>query len=324
MKKILFLINPVSGIGKQKTVERLIESELDSNLLSVDISYTQYRAHARELAAEAAGNYDAVVAVGGDGTVNEVASRLIDTDTALAIIPAGSGNGLARHLHVPLRMRKAFQSLNNFQIKKIDTLKINQYCCVNVAGIGFDAHISHEFEGKKMRGPIGYLQVIMTELSRYKSKYYHMIIDGKVYDRNAFLISFANSSQYGNNIYIAPDAKVDDGLIDVRIINDFPKIATPAMVFSMLDKSYNFEKDELVKAKTIEIKHSHDLRAHIDGEPIILGPNVEIVIKPLSLNVIVPPDDFMNSSFLDPIKDMIPNVMENLSLDNLWKIKKEN
>ncbi len=323
MKKVLFLINPASGVGKQKTVERYIESEIDFDILHVDISYTEYKAHARELARGAVGKYDAVVAVGGDGTVNEVASRLIDTDTALAIIPTGSGNGLARHLHVPLRMKKAFQSLNEFQIKKIDTLKINQYCCVNVAGIGFDAHISHEFEGRKLRGPIGYLQLIMTELAKYKSNLYHLVIDGKEYDRNAFLVSFANSSQWGNNIYIAPDAKIDDGLIDVRIINDFPKIATPAMVFSLLDKSYNFEKDELVKARRIEIHHSYDLRAHIDGEPIVLPPDVEISIKPLSLNVIVP-KNIQDSSFLDPIKDLIPNFIENLQIDQFWKTKKEN
>ncbi len=320
MKKILFLVNPTSGVGKQKTIERYIESEIDSDFLHVNVSYTQYRAHARELAADAVGKYDAVVAVGGDGTVNEVASRLIDTDTALAIIPTGSGNGLARHLHVPLKMKRAFQSLNEFKIRKIDTIKINQYCCVNVAGVGFDAHISHEFEGRKLRGPIGYLQLIMAELAKYKSNPYHLLIDGKEYDRNAFLISFANSSQWGNNIYIAPDAKIDDGLIDVRIINDFPKIATPAMVFSLLDKSYDFEKDELVKAKKIEIHHFQELRAHIDGEPIVLPPDVKISIKPLSLNVIVPPENLMwPNSLLEPFKEMIPNFMENISLESLWK-----
>ncbi len=313
-------MNPTSGVGKQKTIERYIESEIDLDSLHVDISYTEYRAHARELAGDAVGKYDAVVAVGGDGTVNEVASRLIDTDTALAIIPTGSGNGLARHLHVPLKMKRAFQSLNKFQTRKIDTIKINQFCCVNVAGVGFDAHISHEFEGRKLRGPLGYLQLIMAELSKYKSTPYHLVIDDKDYDRKAFLISFANSSQWGNNIYIAPDAKIDDGLIDVRIINDFPKIATPAMVFSLLDKSYDFEKDELVKAKKIVIHHSHELRAHIDGEPIVLPPDVEISIKPLSLNVIVPPDNMIGpNSLLEPFKEMIPNFMENMSIENLWK-----
>jgi len=325
VKKILFLINPVSGVGKQRTVEKYIDAELDKSLLSVDISYTQYKAHARELAYKAVGNYDAVVAVGGDGTVNEVASRLIGSDTALAIIPTGSGNGLARYLNIPLRIKKAVQALNNFQVKEIDTLNVNQYCCVNVAGIGFDAHISHQFEGKKMRGPLGYLQLITTEYATYKADTYHLEIDGKRYKRKAFLISFANSSQYGNNIHIAPDAKIDDGLIDVSIIHDFPKIATPVMILSLLDKSINkTDKDEVVKAKHIKIEHPHNIKAHIDGEPVDLGKKAEILIKPLSLKVIIPPKELAEKSLLNPLFDMFPNLIDGMNFDQLWKIKKEN
>ena len=321
-KKILFLINPISGVGKQKTVERYIESEIDRRKLSVDISYTKYRAHARELAGKAVGTYDAVVAVGGDGTVNEAASKLVGTDTALAIVPTGSGNGLARFLNIPMRLNKAIQSLNYFEEKRIDTLKVNQFCCVNVAGIGFDAHISHNFEGKTLRGPLGYLQLITSEFAGYQSENYKLNIDGKEYRRKAFLVSFANSSQYGNNIHIAPNAQIDDGLIDVSIIHDFPKINAPAMVFSLLDKSINKnDNDEVVRAKKIEIEHPSVLRAHIDGEPVLLGNKALIEIKPLSLKVIVPPEHLIENSILDPIKEIIPNITENFNLDNIWKLK---
>ena len=321
-KKILFLINPVSGLGKQKTIERFIESELDSNKVSAHISYTQYKAHARELAGKAVGLYDAVVAVGGDGTVNEVASKLVGTDTALAIVPTGSGNGLARYLNIPMRLNKAIQSLNYFVEKKIDTMKVNQYCSVNVAGIGFDAHISHNFEGKTLRGPLGYLQLIATEFASYQSENYKLIIDGNEYKRKAFLISFANSSQYGNNIHIAPNAQIDDGIIDVSIIHDFPKINAPAMIFSLLDKSINKnDNDETVKAKKIEIEHPVVLKAHIDGEPVLLGNKAIIEINPLSLKVIVPPEHLIENSILDPIKEIIPNITENFNLENIWKLK---
>ncbi len=321
-KKILFLINPISGIGKQKTIERYIESELDLKKLDINIQYTEYKGHARELAAKAIGVYDAVVAVGGDGTVNEVASRLVDTDTALAIVPTGSGNGLARYLNIPMRIHKAIQSLNYFVEKRIDTMKVNQFCSVNVAGIGFDAHISHNFEGKKLRGPLGYLQLITTEFANYQSENYQLTIDNKSFDRKAFLISFANSSQYGNNIHIAPNAQIDDGWIDVSIIHDFPKINAPAMVFSLLDKSINKnDNDEVVRAKEIQIEHPSELKAHIDGEPVFLGTKAIIKIKPLSLKVIVPPKHLIENSILDPIKEIIPNLAENLNLENIWKLK---
>ena len=321
-KRILFLINPVSGIGKQKTIEKFIDTEIDAQKISADISYTEYKAHARELAGEAVGKYDAVVAVGGDGTVNEVACKLVGTDTALAIIPTGSGNGLARFMQIPMRINKAVQCLNYFIEKKIDTMKINQFCSVNVAGIGFDAHISHNFEGKSLRGPLGYLQLITTEFAGYQSDTYHLNIDGKDYERKAFLVSFANSSQYGNNIHIAPNAKIDDGIIDVSIIHDFPKINAPGMIFSLLDKSINKnDNDEVVRAKKIIIEHPNELRAHIDGEPVFLGNKAVIKIKPLSLKVIIPPDHLIENSILDPIKEIIPNLMENFNLENLWNLK---
>lgn len=321
-KRVLFLINPVSGIGKQKSVERCIETDLNHKKLSVDISYTQYKGHARELAGQAVGKYDVVVAVGGDGTVNEVASKLVGTETALAIVPAGSGNGLARYMQIPMRMNKAVQCLNSFLEKKIDTMKVNQYCSVNVAGIGFDAHISHNFEGRKLRGPLGYLQLITTEFAGYKSENYLLKIDGKIYNRKAFLVSFANSSQYGNNIHIAPNALIDDGFIDVCIIHDFAKINAPAMILSLLDKSINKnDKDEVVRAKLIEIEHPTELKAHIDGEPVSLRNKASIQILPLSLKIIVPPKDLIENSILDPIKEIIPNIAESLGFDSKWKTK---
>ena len=324
-KKVLFLINPVSGIGKQKTIEKYIDSEINTALLDIDVAYTQYKAHARELASGAVGKYDAVVAVGGDGTVNEVASRLVGTETALAIVPTGSGNGLARYLNIPLRINKAIQSLNDFHTRKIDTLKVNQFCCVNVAGIGFDAHISHLFDGKKIRGPLGYLQLIASEYAHYKSGNYSLKIDGAEMHRKAFLISFANSSQYGNNIHIAPNALIDDGLIDVSIVHDFPKIETPLMLLSLLDKSIDKNpNDEVIRAREIEVEYDSELYAHIDGEPVMLGNRAEIMVLPSSLNVIVPREHQIDTSLWEPIRDLIPKLREGMSLEQLWKLKKEN
>ncbi len=289
VKKVLILINPVSGVGKQKTIEKLISAKIDSTLLSVDIQYTQYHAHAHELAKGAVGKYDVIVAVGGDGTVNEIGTALISTDTAMAIVPTGSGNGLARHLKIPLNLGKAVALLNNFQTKCIDTIKINDLYSLNVAGIGFDAHISHLFAKREHRGVTAYMKLVASEFTTYKAGEYHLTIDNKELNTKAYLISFANSSQYGNNIYIAPDAEIDDGFIDVCIVNGFPKIIAPAMLISMLGKdNIRGYLDKIVKAKKIVIEHPDKLTGHVDGEPVFLGKKVTIEINPLSLKVIVP------------------------------------
>ncbi|WP_282035579.1 diacylglycerol/lipid kinase family protein [Saccharicrinis aurantiacus] len=308
VNRLLFLINPVSGIGKQRTIEKLIESELDKNKVQADVAYTQYKGHARELAAGAVDDYDVVVAVGGDGTVNEVASRLVGTDTALAIIPAGSGNGLARYLQIPLRAQKAVQALNYINLRKIDTLKVNQFCSVNVAGVGFDAHISHSFEGRKLRGPLSYAQLVSAEFAKYKTNFFKVTIDNEKSFKDVFLISFANSSQYGNNVYIAPNAKIDDGLVDVCVINRFPKIIAGAILLTLFGKTMEQNDfEEITKAKHIEIESDDEIKGHIDGEPVMLGKKAIVKVVPLSLNVVVPPKHLVDR-WTDPFVEFIPNI----------------
>lgn len=304
-KRVLFLINPVSGIGRQKTIEGLIEKQIDHELLDVEVAYTQYRGHARELSAEASGKYDVVVAVGGDGTVNEVGSALIDSSTALAIIPTGSGNGLARYLEVPLKINWAVQLINEMHVKKIDTLCVNEFVSLNVAGIGFDAFISHRFADKKQRGPMAYMKLITKEFAKYQSSTYKISIDGEQHQLNAFLMSFANSSQWGNNIHIAPGAKIDDGLIDVCVIREFPKYSAPALLISLLDQSLDQSRYDVIrKARHIVIESEEELMGHVDGEPIQLGNKAVIKINPLSLKVVVPPSDFRRNLLLEPLKDI--------------------
>ena len=309
-KRVLFLINPVSGIGRQKTIEKLIEKQIDHEKLQVEIAYTQYRGHARELSAAASGKFDVVVAVGGDGTVNEVGSALINSSTALAIVPTGSGNGLARYLEIPLKINWAVQMINMMQLKKIDTLSVNKHISLNVAGIGFDAFISHRFADQKQRGPMAYMKLITREFSSYKSSNYRIAIDGEPHDLSAFLISFANSSQWGNNIHIAPGAKIDDGLINVCVIREFPKYSAPALLISLLDQSLDQSRYDVIrKARRISIESEDELMGHADGEPIVLGTKAEIKINPLSLKVVVPPADFRRNMLLEPfkdIKDMLP------------------
>ena len=307
--RVLFIINPNSGIGKQRAVEQAVENVIDSDRIKAEIAYTEYAGHARELAREAVGKFDVAVAVGGDGTVNEVGSSLINTTTALAIVPTGSGNGLARYLGISLRPNRALQVINCMEVKDIDTLRVNGQVSLNVAGIGFDGHISHCFAKLKNRGPAGYVKLISKEYAKYTSSVYRISIDGKAYELPAFMITLANSSQWGNSIHIAPQAKIDDGLIDVCIIKEFPLYDGFSLLINILDRSVDQRHyDVMTKAKSIVVESESKLIGHIDGEPITLGKKAEIGIDPLSLSVIVPPGDF-RKNLLDPLmelKELLP------------------
>ncbi len=288
-RKIVFIINPISGVGKQKAIEKLIDNFLDKEQFDVKIEYTQRRGHATEIATDAVkNNFDIVVAVGGDGSVNEIGRGLVNTSVALGIIPAGSGNGLARHLGIPLDHSKAIKSLNTGKISTIDSMKINDNFCAGIAGVGLDAHIGWKFSEFGKRGLSSYIKVFLKEFFSYKKNEYSILIDGKNYKREAMLISLANSSQFGNNAYISPTADITDGLIDVCILKPFPKILTPYLAFLMFNKTITGSSYmEIIRGKNISIIQNND-QAHIDGEPLILGKTINAIINPLSLNVVVP------------------------------------
>jgi YegS/Rv2252/BmrU family lipid kinase len=288
-KKICFIINPISGIGRQKVIEKLIDEELDRSLFEYEIAYTKAAKHATELAAAAArNNADIVVAVGGDGSVNETAKGLIHSETAMAIIPTGSGNGLARHLNIPLDLKKAMHAINTGKTIRIDSIKMNDDVFVNVAGVGFDAHIGWEFARFGKRGFSSYLKVIMREFPRYKAQDFELTIDGKKMLKNAYLISFANGSQWGNNAYIAPSADISDGVMDIAILSDFKFMSGLAIGYRLFKRTLERSSYlEIIKAKEVQVKQPASI-AHIDGEPIEAGKELYIKVEPLSLKVIVP------------------------------------
>jgi YegS/Rv2252/BmrU family lipid kinase len=288
-KRICFIVNPISGIGRQKVIEKLIDEQLDRTLYEYEIAYTKAAKHAIELAKEAAErNIDVVVAVGGDGSVNETTKGLVNSNTAMAIIPTGSGNGLARHLNIPLDLKKAMQVINRGKTTSIDTIKINDETFVNVAGIGFDAHIGWEFAKFGKRGFSSYVKVILREFPKYKAQDFELTIDGRTVIKNAYLISFANGSQWGNNASIAPTAHIADGIMDIAILKDFNLISGIAIGYRLFRKTLHLSSYlETIKAKQVIVKQP-GIIAHIDGEPIETGHELKIAVNPLSLKVIVP------------------------------------
>jgi len=342
-KRIVFIVNPISGVSGKKMVLRLIETKLDRDKYDYDIITTKYQGHALEIAREAAAQgVDIVCAIGGDGTVNEVASALIQTQTALAIIPCGSGNGLARHLHIPVDALGAIKVLNDGNIEPMDYGIVNGHPFFCTCGVGFDAFISMKFAQAGKRGPLTYIENVLKNGLTYNPETYDVELIGVKYSSvggveggevnhsyKAFLISAANASQYGNNVYIAPQASVRDGLMDVTILEPFSIIEAPAISFQMLNGT--IDKNSLIKTfrcKQVRIKRSKPGPIHYDGDPIETGCDVEAHIVPEGLTCVCPPSEGVkeireniHGFFAEHFKDMYLR-SENMIQENIQKTQR--
>ncbi|MFY0654194.1 MAG: diacylglycerol kinase family lipid kinase [Cyclobacteriaceae bacterium] len=285
-KKILFVVNPISGVKKKISVETLLDQHLDSNKFDHKIHYTTCRGDAIEQSKKAvAGGIDAVVAVGGDGTINEVAQGLIHTNVPLGIIPRGSGNGFANYFRIPHDPVGAIEVINKSNTQTIDTGLMNDKLFLSVAGLGFDARVATAFDSFSQRGLLSYMYISALEYFKFKAKKYSIDINGSTIKSDAFLLTAANSSQFGNNAYISPEAKIDDGLLDLVILK-------PANPISALGVSLRLFKGTLHKSKYCEIHRTKELtishidtEAQIDGEPILVSEKTSISIQPSSLLV---------------------------------------
>jgi YegS/Rv2252/BmrU family lipid kinase len=290
-KKIIFVVNPNSGTGRHKGIEKLIMSTIDAGRFDAEIMMTHAPGHAVDIGRQAVeSDAYAVVAVGGDGSVNELSRHVIGSETLLGIIPAGSGNGLASHLQIPSDFKKAIEVINSGKTLCMDTARINDMPFLGVAGFGFDAVISHEFARYGSRGFITYVKVTIREYLGYKPRVYAMSINGKEYLRKALLVCLANSSQYGNNAFIAPDASVNDGLLNICIMKKVSIWNVPLMVYQLFSKKLNRSRFmETVPASDFSMQiGAEPLCMHVDGEPVMLEGELKVMIKPASLHVIVP------------------------------------
>jgi YegS/Rv2252/BmrU family lipid kinase len=287
-KKILFIINPISGVGKQKIVEIQAEKILDKSICDFEFAYTNGPKHATELAYHATRQFDIVVAVGGDGTINEVASGILNSSTILAVVPTGSGNGLARCLDIPLNISRALKVINTGSVRKIDTVTINEHMFVNLAGIGFDAEVGYLFANYGKRGGLSYVKIVANELRKYKPQHYTLEWDGKRASFDAFLISFANSTQYGNNALIAPKALVDDGLLDVCVLKKFPLVLSPILAVQLFSGTINDSPYiHSFQTKQLTVYSGNDsLKIHVDGEPLFTSGILNIKINHRSVRIL--------------------------------------
>jgi len=284
-KSYLFINNPISGGGKHKFIE--IFEPLKHKFPNHRVISTTHKGHATDIASQNINNFDIIVAVGGDGTVHEIASALVNTSIPMGIIPQGSGNGFSNHLGISSNTTKALHQLKSGTTKPVDTVQLNQKIFVNIAGVGFDGHIAALFDKTKLRGFWSYARLVITEFLKYKEFDFSLTSGIEKIKGKAFIIAFANSSQYGNNFQIAPNAITDDGLLNVMIFKKPSILAVPLIVWKMFNGKKISSKycKELIGNNFI-IMHERS-SVQLDGEPVVLGSDaIHVRVKPRNLKII--------------------------------------
>lgn len=303
MCSVLVIINPIAGVRPKDEIPSLVRQIMpESEGFDVDIRFTERAGHASEMAREAVERgIDTVVAIGGDGTINEIGRSLVGSEVKFGIVPMGSGNGLARHIQVPLDTQKALQCIKEGYYVKADYGTVNDKIFFCTAGVGFDAEVSQRFAEAGTRGPVTYLRSFMQLVGDYKpSTYVIHTDDGRVQEK-ALLVAIGNASQWGNNAYITPQASITDGLFDVTIIKPMPLIEIPKIAMQLFTR----ELDQNPHTKTFRSSHlkifmPHASAIHVDGEPMQMEGVIDIQMHPEQLNIICP--EHPVSNVLEPIR----------------------
>lgn len=311
---IVFVINPISGTRSKEDLPSLIDSLLDKERFSYEIRFTEYAGHAAEITRQCVARHaDAVVAVGGDGTVNEVARSLTHTSTALAILPCGSGNGLARHLCLPMEPTAAIQVINEYHVEDFDYGVINDLPFFCTCGMGFDAFISLKFAKSGKRGPITYIENVLKEGLKYKPETYEVEDPTGAHRHKAFLIACANASQYGNNAYIAPGATMKDGQMDVIVMEPFNAFEAPQIAADLFMKTLgNNSKIKTFRTDRLHIRRTAPGAIHFDGDPVVTSADVDVRMVPGGIRIVTnaeaPEDSAPPNPLLNAFSDFFNNI----------------
>jgi YegS/Rv2252/BmrU family lipid kinase len=284
------IINPVSGRGSKRKIPKMIEEMAAAKGYSLNISFTQYPGHAGELTRQAVrqgAKY--IFAVGGDGTVNEVAAAMVGSDVVLGVIPKGSGNGLARELNIPMDSKRAIETMAREHVIVIDACKANDRIFFTTCGLGFDAAVSQKFAQEKRRGSLTYVKNAIEEYLNYKPEVYELFIENQSIKEKAFLVACGNASQYGNNAYIAPHANIQDGKMDVTILAPFTPLDIPSLAFQLFTKQIDKNsKIKVMQAGQLTIVRQNQGLMHLDGEPVMSDSRIDISVIPQALKVLAP------------------------------------
>lgn len=312
-KKMVVIINPISGTHSKENIPTWINNTLDKTIFDIDIRYTEYVGHATILSREAVDRKaDYVISVGGDGTCNEIAKSLVHTDTALGIVPVGSGNGLARHLGIPLNPMRAIQILNDAMVDTIDYCKANEHVFFCTCGLGFDAWVSKKFAEDKHRGKITYIKKAVEEYLNYKNEVYRIETADGVIQEKAFIVACGNASQYGNNAYITPRASLHDGKIDVTIMFPITPIDVLPVVVQLFTKWISVSSNvKIFETTALSITRERSGVMHLDGEPMEMPKRIDISCIKGGLKVLVPRVE-QSKSLIAPIQSLVFDVVDTI------------
>lgn len=289
-RRIHFIVNPRSGDRKKEHLHGLIQKYLSVDLFDTTLTFTTHGGHASELAAQSvADGFDIVIAAGGDGTINEIASQLIGTDVTLGIIPYGSGNGFARHLGVHMNDEKAVAEIAQNTILRIDVGFVNGFPFFCTSGAGFDSLVGQRFEELPHRGLKGYIRTVWREIRAYKGLQIQWEQEGKQYSAPAFLFTAANAGQFGNNAWIAPHADIADGFLDFCLVKPFSLLKLPGLAWKMFRKKLpGSTYYQTFRATECKIQLPEIFPFHADGEIKGTSDVLHWTMKPASLNVLIP------------------------------------
>jgi diacylglycerol kinase (ATP) len=288
---VLFIINPASGGDNKSLLTARIERYIDRVRYRPIVCFTEKPGDAIKLVKiYRKEGVKRMVAVGGDGTVNEVARAVArKKNLILGIIPAGSGNGLARHLSIPMRVKKAMEIINNPRITTIDYGLMNNVPFFCTCGVGFDALVGNRFAQSEIRGFFTYVLTAFKEYWLYKPRHYQIETSKLKERKRAFLITCANASQWGNNAFISPDADIQDGKLDIAVISPFPYLRAVGLGFSLFSKSiYKSRYYTTFRTSELIIKRKKPGYVHFDGEPGHMKKKIKIKCIRKGLHVMIP------------------------------------
>ena len=288
-RSIHFILNPNAGSGSAASAGKSLSAYCKENGYQAVLHTTTHAGHATTLAAKLRNGNDPVVAIGGDGTVREVAAGLIGGAAPLGIIPCGSGNGLARHLGIPMNPLSAFRSIMNGRVVNADVIYAGEQPFLNIAGLGFDGLIAHEFNAHGKRGLINYIRLIIRHYFRSSEFKYELNSEEFNQTGMAFIIALANGSQYGNNAWIASGAALDDGLMDVIIVRKPTLTAIPLFLWQVMTGRVN--RSRLVnrqQVREVRIKLMKSIPLHLDGEAAGHAADITFTVSSESLKLMVP------------------------------------
>jgi diacylglycerol kinase family enzyme len=283
--KALFILNPFAGIPPVKFI---ISKELSRRRQELSLFKSLSIDESGTLIKQNFDKYDVFVAAGGDGTVHTVASKLLCSDKILGVLPIGSGNGFAKELGFRPIIRSLLNDIDRKESLKIDTLEINNTLCLNAAGVGLDSFVAHSFDRLKTRGFWSYVGVTIVNFFRLRPFHATISIPGEeIISEDLFVLTFANTRQFGNNAFIAPEACPNDGKMDIVMIRPFPKILFPFFIYRLFTKRLHKSKyvRYLKSGKEVTIRTS-ETRFHIDGEPVNISDEVVIRIRKDTLKVL--------------------------------------